>query len=134
PLLLFGLAPFTQVDGLDRYGPPDVGVDGVINHTHGASSQLSDNLIAPDSIHPVPSFAWKKAFDGNRPPGTYFRLCRQVFTSVAERITAPPANFEAAGFSPCTSHAITGFIAGSSIRRVVASTAGTCFMAAVSAR
>ena len=51
-LVLFGLA-LPQVDGLDRYRPADSGIDGVVNHAHGATPQFPDDLIPADAVHLV---------------------------------------------------------------------------------
>ena len=50
-LLLIGLQDGAQIDRFDRHRPADIGVNGVINHTHGPSPQLPDDLVSPDAVH-----------------------------------------------------------------------------------
>src|ERR1039458_8438605 len=66
------------------------------------------------------------AKDCRRPPLTQLRRTRprHVFTSVAERITAPPPIAHPDGISPCSHHVQNGLIAGSSCSIVVASKIG----------
>ena len=52
-LLLFRLAAAAELDGLDGDGAADVGVDGVIDHAHGAAAQFPDDFVSPDAIHSV---------------------------------------------------------------------------------
>src|ERR1039458_7341539 len=76
---------------------------------------------------------FNRAKDCLRPPLTQLRRPRprHVFTSVAERITAPPPIAHLDGVSPCSHHVQNGLIAGSSCSIVVASNAGTCRIARV---
>ena len=50
-LLLLGIAHVAELDGLDGHRPADIGVDGMVHHTHGAAAQFPDDLVAPDTVH-----------------------------------------------------------------------------------
>ena len=58
--LLFRGALFAQLDGLDGHRPPDVRIDGVVHHAHGATAQLSDDLVSPNTIHTSSSHSTRR--------------------------------------------------------------------------
>ena len=52
-LLLLGAAGGTERDGFDGDRAADIGVDGMVDHTHGTPSQLPNDFVSPDAIHSV---------------------------------------------------------------------------------
>ena len=52
-LLLLGAAGGAEGNGFDGDRAADIGVDGMVDHTHGAASQFPDDFVSPDAIHSV---------------------------------------------------------------------------------
>jgi hypothetical protein len=40
-----------ELNGFDGYRPPDIRVDGVVDHPHRSAPQFANDLISPDTIH-----------------------------------------------------------------------------------
>ena len=48
---LLGIVDAAQLDRLDGHRAADVGIDGVVHHSHGAAAQFPDDFVSPDTIH-----------------------------------------------------------------------------------
>src|ERR1019366_2822901 len=51
--LIFGLGDGAQIDGLDGDRTADIGVDGVVDLTHGPAYQFPYDLVPYDTVHSV---------------------------------------------------------------------------------
>ena len=51
PLAFRFIVDIANTNGFDRDRTPDRGIDGVINHAHGASAEFAHNAIPADALH-----------------------------------------------------------------------------------
>ncbi len=60
-VLLLRLAQRSQLNGLDAYRAADMRIDGVIHDTHRSATQLLDDAVPSDAVHPVFVIARRQA-------------------------------------------------------------------------
>src|ERR1017187_9935656 len=48
--LIFGLGDSAQIDGLDGDRTADIGIDGVVDHAHGAAAKLPYDFVPSDTV------------------------------------------------------------------------------------